>query len=188
MYPLQDVAAQSSRSDETPAHMGIVKVEEGADKMPADTRKGRSGAKAQAACGPRKGDAGRASTCRIQVFPPYDRRSEFCWNADRREALAFYGVNCQMWPPMLPCSFPEPQIWSKQMRSKYNSKRGITPVYAVPDGGTLWLGNMNAARDTSLLKQNWIGVRMSCLGGAWRKGKGDDWGGVTRSQYIWDMG
>ena len=73
------------------------------------------------------------------------------------------------------------------MRSKYNSKRGITPVYAVPDGGTLWLGNMNAARDTSLLKQNWIGVRMSCLGGSWRKGWGDDWGGATANADVWDM-
>ena len=188
MYPLHDNAPQSSHSDETLAHMGIVKVEEGADKMPADTRKGRSGAKAQAACGPRKGDAGRASTSRIQVFPPYDRRSKFCWNADRREALAFYGVNCQMWPPMLPCSFPEPQNWTKEIRRKYNSERGISPVYTVPGGGPLWLGNMNAARNTRLLKGNWIWVRMSCLGGSSRKGKGwDDWGGATASEDVRDL-
>ena len=186
-YPLDDNAPQSSHSDETLAHMGIVKVEEGADKMPADTRKGRSGAKAQAACGPRKGDAGRASTSRIQVFPPYDRRSEFCWNADRREALAFYGVSAEMWPPMLSCNFPEPHVWSKNVRSKYNSQHGMHPVYTVPGGGTLWLGNMNAARDTSLLKENWIGVRMSCLGGSWRKGWGDDWGGATANADVWDM-
>ena len=92
-------AHQSFLSDATQAPMGIVKRAEGADEnllVPADPRKGRSGTKEQAACGPRKGDAGRASTCRIQVFPPYDRRSEFCWNADRREALVFYVVNCQM--------------------------------------------------------------------------------------------
>ena len=65
MDPLQNDAAQSSHSDATLAHRGIVKEEESADKMSADTRKGRSGAKAQAACGPRKGDAGRASTRRI---------------------------------------------------------------------------------------------------------------------------
>ena len=61
-------------------------------------------------------------------------------------------------------------------------------MYTVPGGGTLWLGNMNAARDTSLLKENRIGVRMSCLG--WnatslRKGW-DDWGGATRSEGVWD--
>ena len=148
MYPLHADAPPSPHSDATLAHLGIVKVEDGADenpRAPADPRKGRSGIKEEAACGPRKGDAGRASTCRIPPFPRYDRRSKFCWNADRREALAFYGVNCQMWPPMLPCSFPEPQTWTKEIRRKYNSKRGISPVYTALGGGTLWLGNMNAA-------------------------------------------
>ena len=96
-YSLHADASQSSHSDAALAPMGIVQREEGADKnllVPADPRKGRSGTKEQAACGPRKGDAGRASTCRIQVFPPYDRRSEFCWNADRREAFDF--LWCQL--------------------------------------------------------------------------------------------
>ena len=79
-------AHQSFLSDATQAPMGIVKRAEGADEnLPvlADPRKGRrSGTKEQAACGPRTGEAGRASTYTIQVFPPYDRRSEFCWNAD----------------------------------------------------------------------------------------------------------
>ena len=90
---------------------------------------------------------------------------------------------------MLRCNFPDPeQGWTNQVRREYNSEHGITPVYTVPGGGTLWLGNMHAARETSLLRQNWISVRMSCLGGSKRKGKGDDLGGVTRSQHIWDMG
>ena len=71
---------------------------------------------------------------------------------------------------------------------EYNSKHGITPVYQVPGGGTLWLGNNDAARETTLLRQNWISVRMSCLGGSMRRREGDDWGGATTSQYIWDMG
>ena len=62
------------------------------------------------------------------------------------------------------------------------------PVYTAPGGGTLWLGNMHAASDASLLKQNLISVRMSCLGGSMRRRKGDDWGGVKRSEHIWDMG
>ena len=182
-------ANQSFLSDAAQAPMGIVKNAEGADEnlpVPADPRKGRrSGTKEQAACGPRTGEAGRASTYTIQVFPPYDRRSHFCWDAAGREALDSYGGKCQMWPPMLRCNFPDPeQGWTKQFRREYNSEHGITPVYTVPGGGTFWLGNMHAARETSLLRQNWISVRMSCLGGSRRKGKGDDWGGVTRSQYI----
>ena len=64
-------AHQSFLSDATQAPMGIVKVEEGADEnplVPADPRKGRSGTKEQAACGPRKGDAGRASTSESKYF------------------------------------------------------------------------------------------------------------------------
>ena len=48
MYSLHADAPQSSHSDATLAHMGIVKVEEGADDnllAPADPRKGRSGTK-----------------------------------------------------------------------------------------------------------------------------------------------
>ena len=150
-------------------------MEERADEHPlvlADPRKGRSGTKEQAACEPRKGDAGRASTCRIPPFPPYDRRRKFCWNADRREALAFYGVNCQMWPPMLPCSLREPQNGTKEIRRNYNSKRGISPVYTVPGAGTLWLGNMHAARNTRLLKGELDLGPPELLGRLVAKGKG----------------
>ena len=183
---------QSFPSDAAQAPMGIVKRAEGADEnllVPADPRKGRSGTKEQAACGPRTGDAGRASTYTIQVFPPYDRRSQFCWNAAGREALFRYGSQFQMWPPMLRCNFRVPERgWTKQVRKEYISKHGITPVYKVPGGGTFWLGNNDAARETTLLRQNLISVRMSCLGGSMRKRKGDDWGGVKRSEQIWDMG
>ena len=160
MFSLYADAGPSSHSKATLAQLDVAKVERRADEnplVPADPRKGRRGIKEEAACGPRKGDAGRASTCRIPPFPLYDRRSKFCWNADRRESLAFYCENCQMWPPMLPCSFPEPENWTKEIRREYNWTRGISPVYTVPGGGTLWLGNMNAARNTRLLRGNGLG-------------------------------
>ena len=185
-------AQQSFLSDAAQAPMCIVKKAEGADEnlpVPADPRKGRrSETKDQAACGPRTGEAGRASTYTIPVFPPSDRRSHFCYNAAGREALFSCGSQYQMWPPMLRCNFRDPERWTKQVRKEYNSKHGITPVYQVPAGGTLWLGNMHAASDASLLQENLISVRMSCLGGSMRKRKGDDWGGVKRSEQIWDMG
>ena len=183
---------QSFPSDAAQGPMCIVKKAEGADEnLPvlADQRKGRrSETQDQAACGSRTGEAGRASTYTIPVFPPSDRRSHFCYNAAGREALFSCGSQYQMWPPMLRCNFRDPERWTKQVRKEYNSKHGITPVYQVPAGGTLWLGNMHAASDASLLKQNLISVRMSCLGGSMRRRMGDDWGGVKRSEHIWDMG
>ena len=182
---------QSFPSDAAQGPMCIVKKAEGADEnLPvlADQRKGRrSETQDQAACGSRTGEAGRASTYTIPVFPPSDRRSHFCYNAAGREALFSCGSQYQMWPPMLRCNFRDPERWTKQVRKEYNSKHGITPVYQVPAGGTLWLGYMHAASDASLLKQNLISVRMSCLGGSMRRRMGDDWGGVKRSEHIWDM-
>ena len=94
----------------------------------ANVRKGRRGIQGEAACGPRKRDAGRG-----QPFPPNDRRSDFCRTNEQMEALASYANDCQMWPPLLGCKYPQPDHWTREARKKYNSKHGITP-------GTLYTG------------------------------------------------
>ena len=130
---------------------------------------GRSGTTEGAVSGPAR--ASGPLSRRFPAFTPNDPRRFLCRDEMQREHLAHHAVPEDLWPPFVKDSFQPRLRGIDAIRREYHdSGRGITPVFTAAGQdtfssgqGTLWVGDMIAARDAQTIEGNRIRVRINCL-------------------------